>query len=230
MSLCYDARNGMAALSSDRPRILAGNLPMDSNLIDKRFDALARSLAPGPSRRGLLATVTSGLLAGLGLTLTRDDATAKCKKPCGVCKRCKKGKCKRKPAGAACPGGSCADGKCVPAADPCPTSCAPINAACVAGCPGSCCAGGQCGCVNGTCTCRRLTCGGEDESCVNKADCCQGSCGYDGTSSHFTCRAATCQAVGDVCAATSDCCFGNCGFGGAAGAGHICREAGCTAV
>jgi len=44
------------------------------------------------------------------------QAEAKCKKKCGPCKRCKKGKCKPKSAGAACTGGTCQKGTCIAAA------------------------------------------------------------------------------------------------------------------
>jgi len=45
-----------------------------------------------------------------------------CKKKCGPCKRCKKGKCKPKPAGTACAGGTCQGGSCVTAAANVPPS------------------------------------------------------------------------------------------------------------
>jgi hypothetical protein len=62
-----------------------------------RFDNLAKSLR---SRRSIVGLAV-GLVALAGVN--RDEAAAKkCKKKCGPCKRCKKGKCKPKPGAPRC--------------------------------------------------------------------------------------------------------------------------------
>jgi hypothetical protein len=99
---------------------------MDAN----RFDAFVRSLGLNAARRGLITVLLGGGLASLLATLESearrhtgrrtqldDDLSAakkrkkKCKK-CGPCKQCKKGKCKPKPNGTLCAGGSCQGGAC----------------------------------------------------------------------------------------------------------------------
>lgn len=55
------------------------------------------------------------------LPIPPDAAVAKCKKKCGPCKRCKKGKCKPKPNGTTCHGGACQGGACVADAVPQPS-------------------------------------------------------------------------------------------------------------
>jgi hypothetical protein len=78
-----------------------------------RFDALTRVLTAA-SRRSLLGAVgTTALSALLGLGPIH-EAHAKCKKKCGPCRRCKKGKCKKKkPDGTPCgPCSRCEGGRC----------------------------------------------------------------------------------------------------------------------
>ena len=99
------------------------------------LDALTRSLTDSPPGSTTRRTVTR-LLGGLALggplaLLGLREAEAKCKKKCGVCKRCKKGKCKPKPAGTACAGGTCQGGACLPAAASLPPPSPPTG-------PGSC--------------------------------------------------------------------------------------------
>jgi subtilisin-like proprotein convertase family protein len=61
----------------------------------------------------------AGLALGGPLALRGIAAgEAKRRKTCGPCKRRKKGKCKPKPAGTACTGGTCQHGTCVAAASP----------------------------------------------------------------------------------------------------------------
>jgi hypothetical protein len=127
-----------------------------------RFDILARSLTAAGSRRAALAVALSGALGVLGLT-DADDATAsgKCKPKCAECKKCKKGtngkegKCKKKPNGTACTGGTCRRGTCcVP--ESAATTCAgalcgttrtnPCGQAVACGCPS-----GKTCLLNGTC-------------------------------------------------------------------------------
>jgi len=82
-----------------------------------RFDRLAKTVSTAGTRRGLLQLLP--LTAGLG-TLSFTGAAAKkgkrrkCKKPCGLCATCKKGKCKPKADGTICgPDQVCAGGSCV---------------------------------------------------------------------------------------------------------------------
>jgi hypothetical protein len=91
-----------------------------------RFDALARQIGTATiRRRGLFLMAALGI-GGLYL-IDPDPAAAKCTPKCGVCKRCKKGKCRRKPRGSSCPGGMClSNGSCgIPCetVDDCPTFC-----------------------------------------------------------------------------------------------------------
>jgi hypothetical protein len=78
-----------------------------------RFDALIKIVA-APSRRSLLATGGIAALAGFFGLAIPEDAQAKCKKKCGPCRRCKKGKCKKKkPDGTRCgPCSHCDGGRC----------------------------------------------------------------------------------------------------------------------
>jgi hypothetical protein len=106
---------------------------MDAN----RFDALT-SRIPHRLRPPLLA---AGLLwLGAWSHVTPELANAKkkkkCKKPCGECRRCKKGKCKPKPNGTACGPGTCQGGTC-----DCPTDC----------CSDQDCGGGAVCLANGSC-------------------------------------------------------------------------------
>jgi hypothetical protein len=93
------------------------------------LDSLARSLTQPRSRRGL----TAALVGSLGLLgrVAPDVAAAGrgCKRPCGECGYCKKGRCrtkdgkkvcqrgrcKERPDGTPCTGGSCFVGSCFPA-------------------------------------------------------------------------------------------------------------------
>ena len=123
--------------------------------MDGRFvDVLARGLAHGASRRGLL-------LGSLGLLARRTDEVAAKKKPCPPCKRRKQGKCRANlPDSTPCRTGTCQSGRCVAAAAPpqapppdacqhhkqcasglceatsgtCVAQCTAVNEACGAGC------------------------------------------------------------------------------------------------
>jgi hypothetical protein len=83
-----------------------------------RFDTLIRSLTDGSSRRAALGVGLGGVLAALGLgeseAKKKRRRKKKCKRTCGPCQRCKKGKCRPKPAGIPCgDGGEClANGSC----------------------------------------------------------------------------------------------------------------------
>jgi hypothetical protein len=55
-------------------------------MIARRFDSLTRSLSAEPSRRALLAGVSSGLLAALSPALRKEAAGAKNKKKRKKCR------------------------------------------------------------------------------------------------------------------------------------------------
>lgn len=82
-----------------------------------RFDDFARALI-APSRRTVLGLTVGGLFSSLGLTAApakKRKNKKKCKKQCGPCQSCKKGKCKPKPDDSACQGtGRCLKGQCNP--------------------------------------------------------------------------------------------------------------------
>jgi len=128
--------------------------------MDGRFmDDVARGLAHGASRRGLL-------LGSLGLLARRTDAVAaKQKQPCPPCKKRQKGKCRanlsdRTP----CRTGTCQRGRCVAAAAP-PQ--APPQAPPPTPPPAACqhhnqCASGLCEATSGTCVAQ---CSAVGEAC-----------------------------------------------------------------
>jgi hypothetical protein len=91
-----------------------------------RFDEIAKALGLSAARRGMVAGLLGGGVASLLANLEagarrrtrRNDGLSaekkrkkKCKK-CGACQKCKKGKCKPKPNGTPCSGGSCQSGAC----------------------------------------------------------------------------------------------------------------------
>lgn len=128
---------------------------------DDTFDALLRILA---RRRSALALLSA---FGVGSLLSAESAAKrrkkKCKKKkCGLCQKCKKGKCKPQPDGADCGGGaSCQQGECI-----CPTECCSD-----ADCPGEqVCDDGQC--LDEACPAGEKPCQGE---CIPDAECC-GKC------------------------------------------------------
>jgi hypothetical protein len=137
--------------------------------MDGQFvDDLARGLAHGASRRGLL-------LGSLGLLVRRTDEVAAKKKPCPPCKKRKHGKCKKKlPNGTPCKGGACDSGRCVavPATE------------CVAQCGGKVCGpdgcGGQCGpgCAIGCCKDGACVAGNTEATCGLHGEMCQ-ACAAD---------------------------------------------------
>jgi hypothetical protein len=121
-----------------------------------RFDALAKLVGSGATRRGALA-----LLAGLGLgslspTGTEAAKSGKCKPACTECQTCNTGKCRRKNGKKRCKKGTC---------EPLPngTACASPNGATGATCQ------------NGTCTCPTLCNGTCVDTQSDEANC--GTCG-----------------------------------------------------
>ena len=187
------------------------------------FDALARRLTIGLSRRGF------GLLAILGLRrlAAPDPAAAKKKKKrCPPCKRRKKGKCKGAlPDGAPCPGGSCRGGSCrggcLPRDQCCTADDCPPGVLC---CDGVCsddlrAAGVNCNfkhdvCCSNYCqpvfisqTACAAMCRGKE--CERDSDCCRGfPCREVAGSAYRYCGG--CQEVGDLCETDADCCFSAC--------------------
>ena len=95
-----------------------------------RFGTLLRSLSSRPSRRGALAGLIGGVADLLVLRHSSEAAgRRRCRRPCGDCKRCRRGRChktnhgkrcqrgecKPKPNGTACANyGSCQGGTCIP--------------------------------------------------------------------------------------------------------------------
>jgi hypothetical protein len=91
-----------------------------------RFDRFACTLFDTATRRAMLGLGAGGLLAALGLEGGWARKTKKkCKKKCGPCQKCKKGKCKPVAAGTSCGAGKqCfANGSCK-ACDVCLGDCA----------------------------------------------------------------------------------------------------------
>jgi hypothetical protein len=150
----------------------------------QRFDRLVRTLRTRRSALGLVAGI--GAMLGVGA----DEATAKkCKKPCGPCKRCKKGKCKPKPGAPRCgPCSTCQGGRCVAGCasadcvnDICVPGCEPacadtedcIGGFCFAKCESPCEAEGNQGCADGECVDLGVGCTiGEGEgACISGTQC-----------------------------------------------------------
>jgi hypothetical protein len=126
----------------------------------QRFDILARSLIATPSRRGISRALAGLTLGGMLIPLlgtNYGDAKKKrkknCKKPCGACQSCRKGKCKTQPDEAVCGNdGRCRSGVCIARptcqpsnsydcygqADCCSNICVPLT-----GYPGVCLTGGD---------------------------------------------------------------------------------------
>jgi hypothetical protein len=192
---------------------------MDSD----HFDALSRALYTRRhvvTRTAGFAAATLAAVLGLGHP---HEAEAKCKKPCGPCKRCKQGKCKPKPAGTACAGGTCQGGSCLPAAcfsqDPalvCAAGCGvkADNCGRAVTCP---CPAGQTCLANGTCA----------GTCNSDADTCPSGCvcsALPSVEGAFRCvpKLTSCNQIPQACTRTAECPQGQhcqitvCGtFGGA---------------
>ena len=93
---------------------------MENDAFDSLTRSLTASLTGRTTRRGITRLLGGLALGGPLALLGLSEAEAKCKKPYGPCQRCKKGKCKPKPAGTVCTGGTCQRGVCIPAAAPAP--------------------------------------------------------------------------------------------------------------
>lgn len=180
------------------------------------FDMLVRALSHGSSTRRSLARGFAGVATGASLALSGGE-DGEARKPCPPCRKRRKGKCKKKrPDGAACPGGTCQSGRCIPASNTCVVAtcpdpgvckvracdgnvCAPVNAPNDTSCgsSGEVCQGGIC-CpfahVNcfGACVhpnCRGSLAGGCDDRCLIPGKACCGPLFCQQTSSgEFRCR------------------------------------------
>jgi hypothetical protein len=144
---------------------------------DNRFDWIAKTVQ---SRRVALG-LAAGVLAMLGLADSHESA-ARCKKTCGPCKRCKKGKCKPKPFGTSCGAcRRCEGGRCIAL---CQSDEGCSNGICTLRCEPPCqgdedCFYGVCyarcdprcasdeGCVNGACEDQTGGCGAPDDWCAD---------------------------------------------------------------
>ncbi|MFM9106534.1 MAG: hypothetical protein ACKOWF_07525 [Chloroflexota bacterium] len=174
---------------------------MDSS----RFDAMIRDLAAGESRRSVLGAAGAGLLAALGFA---GPAAAKCgkNKPCGECRRCKKGKCKKKPDGAQCSGGTCQRGQCA--------------ASCTPSCAGRECGGNGCGGSCGSCPATE-SCNASG-ICVCTPDCAGKVCGDDGCGGSCGSCAANQTCSDGACQCVPSCGGRNCGPDGCGGSCGSC--------
>jgi hypothetical protein len=100
-------------------------------LDDRRFDALVRRLSSDLTRRRVVGLFGGAALGAMLAAGVGGDASAARKKQCvggcGVCERCKRGKCKPNPGAACDSGGTClTNGSCAIACtadDDCPSSC-----------------------------------------------------------------------------------------------------------
>ena len=193
---------------------------------NSRFDALARAMASGTSRRAIFS-LSFG--AGLAVSLW-EPARGKgrlCRIGCGNCQQCVKQKCRKRRKhslcgkricaplddGTACPGGACRDGACVPAGGSPPP---------VGGAPPSHeqCNSGQMSCA-GDCvdlTRDEVNCGACGHSCDADAECQDGVC---------VCNPGTTD-CGDECAnlLTDPHHCGECGF--ACATGQACVHGTCS--
>lgn len=167
------------------------------------FDALTRSLPAARSRRAILI-LGLALPSWSGLIPGREEATARqrkrCRKPCGPCRRCRRGRCQSRPDGIAC-----GDGKaCVAGV------CRLIPPTCSDGIQNSdetdvdC--GGSCGstCING-------------RACAGDGDCQSGHC------VSLVCRECAAPAH---CGAGRDCVGGSCCIVNGFDAEHACSDNG----
>lgn len=186
-----------------------------------RFDAVSRLLGATGTRRRALTALLGGAL-GLSGFSGPDEAWAasgKCKKRCGACKNCQRGKCVRTADGirckrgrcvsvrngTRCAGGTCLGGRCAPFPTP-PPPCRTLRQSCA----DDCCDGLVCdrnGCEPGSVCVRPLgkPCDGDDCNCSNLLQNCS-----DETD---TCRACVfpeeaCQVADDCCICANDCACG----------------------
>jgi hypothetical protein len=178
-----------------------------------RFDTISRLLGARGTRRAGFTTLLGGAL-GLSALIDADEGRARsgrCRKSCGSCKTCRKGKCVRtargtrcKPgkciavrSGTRCPGGTCLGGRCAPFPTP-PPPCRTLRESCA----DDCCDGLVCdrnGCDPGNVCIRPIgkPCDGDDCNCSNLLQKC--------SDESDTCRA--CVFPAEACTVADDCCF-----------------------
>jgi hypothetical protein len=148
-----------------------------------QFDALLRSLASVTSRRGLVTTLSRGLLAALSLHVRGEEAAAGRRDGCPECKRCKRRRCR--PEKDRTPCGSTGERQC---------------------CDGRCCASGDI-CVRGKCVTGQGTCADGADTCSVAISSCNGvpedKCTCVITTSNET-RCAANARIGDCGECTDD--------------------------
>lgn len=173
-----------------------------------QFDVFARFAGTAHSRRAILGPAVAALLALLGDETAAGKKRKGCKKSCGPCRRCKRGRCKPRPEGTACGENlACSGGSCQLVE---PLTCGDglqngdeTDVDCGGSCLARCANGRGCSidgdCSSGHCVsnvCRECA---TDEHCGAGRDCVGGSCcTLDGFGSN------------GVCATDDDCCSGNC--------------------
>jgi len=179
---------------------------------DQRFDNLARSLARGGSRRGVLKGLFGVAAGALGIAVARPALAIPTPPPnprarpagatCVRSSNCASGVCDFQTRKCACPVETVAcGGACVP---PCKTGTLdPVTCACCVTGGGPCFDDGDC--CSGVCDETTSTCIAAGSlvlgaTCEFAADCTSGSC--EGN--------VCCQADGASCAVGSDCCGGTC--------------------
>jgi hypothetical protein len=130
-----------------------------------RFDLLARSLILEGSRRQALSWGLAGAL--VLLSSAGENAAARKKKPCSACKKRKKGRCKPKANGTACPGGTCQNGQCRCASVGLRELCTSDNDCCTSSTGMLCARTGGCR-TDGLPVCCKQT----GAPCIDSCDCC----------------------------------------------------------
>lgn len=165
-----------------------------------RFDALNRALGQTLSRRRLSGLLSGSGLGVLGLLGATDPVAAACDPPCGVCQRCRDGRCKPKPNDTPCKvDGRCLNGRCNPrpTCDPAGTDCSSSNLR-------ACCSRV---CATVSSSTGKCALGDTDTKCFTGSDCIGGRCiGY-------RCRGkvdCSTKPDGTLCAADRACRGGAC--------------------
>jgi hypothetical protein len=216
---------------------------MDHQAFDGLTRSLTASLTGSTTRRGITRLLGGLALGGPLVLLGLSEAGATCKKKCGPCKRCKKGKCKPKPSGTACAGGTCQGGVCIEAASPAPSApLPPLPCTTAATCPApptsqlcaqATCIGGVCGVgpkaagtvcrpVAGECDVAAEVCEGTGLNCpANQFKPANTPCTSDANSCTFDIcsgSSSTCThppvSDGTSCGTEQSCCGGTCCIAG----------------
>src|SRR5215217_2410038 len=134
LAIHYHIRTWLAAGGTEAAECLSQAGRIGDHMDDGAFDAVTRSLTAsltGSTTRRGMTRLLGGLALGGPLALVGlVGAEAKCKKKCGPCKRCKHGKCKPRPAGTVCAGGTCQRGACVASTPAVACSC-PVGKSCL---------------------------------------------------------------------------------------------------